>query len=87
MNSSLEGGFVYPTMEVAHVGVGIDSSITIFPEVLHLLKDLLVADNLHLKIVGLEFPLALEGAKLLFGLPKAALGKTWTKKNIMKFLE
>ncbi len=65
----------------------INPSITIVLEVLHLLEDLLVAGKVHLEVVGLEFPLVLEGTKLLLKLSSMALVKTWTKKCKLEFLE
>ncbi len=65
----------------------VNSSIIIILEVLHLLEDLLMASNIHLEVVGLKLPLVLEGMQLLFELSGVALGKTWTKKLELKFLE
>ncbi len=70
-----------------HAGTRVDSSITIILEVLNLFEDLLVGGNVHLEVIGLKFPLVLEGAQLLFKLSGVALGGAWSKKHELEFLE
>ncbi len=69
------------------MGTSISLSITIILKVFHVLEYLLVAGNVCLAVVGLEFPLVHKGAELLFKLPSMTLGETWTKKSILEFLE
>ncbi len=82
----LEGGFVYPSKEIVHTSTRDIFSITIVHEVLHLLEDL-VAGNICLVVVGLEFPLVFEWAYLLLKLSSAALGEVWCKKCDLEFPE
>ncbi len=86
LDSCLEGGLIYPLKEIAYTSIRINPSINIVLEVLYLLEDILVAGNVHLEVVGLEFPLALKRTKLLLKLPGMALGKTLTIKHKLEFL-
>ncbi len=61
LNSSLEGGLVYPPKEVLHMCAWVNACVTIVLEVLHLLGDLLMACNIGLEVVLLVFNLVPEG--------------------------
>ncbi len=57
----------------------IDTSITVDLEVLHLLIDLLVSGDVHLKVISLILPFVLEGAELFFELSGTLLCETGPK--------
>ncbi len=59
----------------------INTSITIGLEVLHLLIDLLVSGDVHLKVVSLILPFVLEGAELFFELSGVLLCETGPKER------
>ncbi len=58
--------------------------MTIVLEVVHLLEDLLVVGKICLGVICLVLPFVLEGVQLLLSL---VLGKTWSKKCVLEFLE
>ncbi len=86
LDSSLEGGFFDSPKKVVHTCPKVDPSITTSLQVLHFLIDLLVTGNVHLEVAVLEFPLVLEGSKLLFELSGTALVKPGPRKVSMSFL-
>ncbi len=87
LDSSLEGGFVYPSKEIAHTCAGVDARVTVVLELLHLLVNLLMTGNIQLEVVVFMLAFALEGMQLFLELPSPMLSETRAKKCDLKFLE
>ncbi len=87
LNGSLEGWLVYSPKVITHVGTIVNASVIVILEIVHLLKNLFVTGHIHMNIVGLEFPLVLEGPQFDIELPRAMLGETQTKEHELELLE
>ncbi len=79
LNSSLERGLLDAPKEIAYSSPEVNTSIAISLEVLHLLIDLLVLGNVHLKVVFPELPFVLEGSELIFKLSCMVLSEAGPK--------
>ncbi len=87
LDSCFEGGLVYPSKEIAHMGAWVDARVTIVLDVLHLLVDLLVRGNKQLEVIVLVLAPVSKIAQLFFELNGTTLGKPRAKERGLKFLE
>ncbi len=87
LNSSLRRGLINASTKMLDTCACIEPSVSIYLEIVYLLKDLFMTGNTGLEVVILAFQLVLEGTQLSFKLLITLLGEAWSNKIGLELLE